>query len=71
MYEQLDFSQYIYGIPLDQADFLMNDAHEVQYNDICLDCRKDCKQSFRCSIVQCPYFHASRKGRAKKAALQG
>ena len=43
MYEQLDFSQYIYGIPLDQADFLMNDAHEVQYNDICLDCRKDCK----------------------------
>lgn len=65
MYEQLDFSQYIYGIPLDQADFLMNDAHEVQYNDICMDCRKDCKQSFRCEIIQCPKYILKRGRKTK------
>ena len=62
MYEQLDFSQYIYGIPMEQADFLMNDVHEVQYNDVCRECRKNCKQSFRCEIIQCPKY-AFKRGR--------
>lgn len=62
MYEQLDLSQYIFGMPMDEADFLLNDEQEVQYNEICQDCRKACKQSFRCEIVQCPQF-AMRRGK--------
>lgn len=67
MYEQLDLSQYIYGIPMEQADFMMNEFHEVQYNEVCLECKKACKQSFKCQIVECPKFVMNRKGRSKKA----
>lgn len=65
MYEQLDFSQYIYGVPMEQAAFLMNASHEVQYNDVCLECRRDCKQSFRCEIIQCPQY-IFKRGKRKK-----
>ncbi len=61
MYEQLDFTEYLYGISLKDADFLMNEQHQIQYNEICEDCRRTCKQSFRCSIIQCPYYSASRR----------
>ena len=36
MYEQLDFLQYIYGIPMEQADFMLNENHEIQYNAVCM-----------------------------------
>lgn len=70
MYEQLDLSQYIFGMPMDEADFLLNDEQEVQYNEICQDCRKSCKQSFRCEIVECPKFAMRRrKNKNKKKQL--
>lgn len=67
MYEQMDISQYIYGIPMEQADFMMNEAHEVQYNETCMECKKSCKQSYKCQIVECPQFALMRKGRKRRA----
>lgn len=71
MYEQMDITQFLYGVSLSDADFLMNDDQQIQYNEVCQECANTCKQSFRCSIVQCPYFTTSRKGRARKIAAQG
>ena len=66
MYEQLDITEYLYGISLTDADFLMNDQHQIQYNEICQECTRKCKQSFRCAIVQGPYYRrAHRRKRAK------
>ena len=33
--------------------FFLNNRLEIQYCPKCLDCRKDCKQSFRAEIVRC------------------
>lgn len=67
MYEQMDLSQYIYGIPMEQADFMMNERHEVQYNETCMECSRSCKQSFKCQIIECPQFAKMRRGRRSKA----
>lgn len=64
MYEQLDLTQYLYGVSMNDIDFLMNEKQQIEYNEVCMECTKLCKQSFRCSIIQCPYFKAS-KGRKK------
>lgn len=70
MYEQLDFLQYIYGIPMEQAEFMLNENHEIQYNEVCLECRNLCKQSYKCQIVECPRFALQRKGRGKKSGAR-
>ena len=57
-YEQLDLSELIYGMP-------MGEAQEIQYNEMCQECRQDCKQSFRCQVVECPKFRV-RRSRKKK-----
>lgn len=36
--------------------FFINDKGRIQYNDICKGCKKDCKQSFRVTIMQCPLY---------------
>ncbi len=66
MYEQLDLAQYLYGVSMNDIDFLMNKEQQIEYNEVCMECTKSCKQSFRCSIIQCPYFSAPR-GRKKVA----
>ena len=58
-YEQLDLSELIYGMPMGEADFMLNEAQEIQ------ECRQDCKQSFRCQVVECPKFRV-RRSRKKK-----
>ena len=55
-YEQLDLSELIYGMPMGEADFMLNEAQ---------DCRQDCKQSFRCQVVECPKFRV-RRSRKKR-----
>ena len=59
-YEQLDLSELIYGMPMGEADFMLNEAQEIQYNETCQECRQDCKQSFRCQVVECPKFRVRR-----------
>ena len=43
-YEQLDLSELIYGLPMGEADFMLNEAQEIQYNEMCQECRQECKQ---------------------------
>ena len=65
-YEQLDLSELIYGMPMGEADFMLNEAQEIQYNEMCQDCRQDCKQSFRCQVVECPKFRVRRSRKKDK-----
>jgi len=32
-----------------------------QYNELCRKCRRDCKQSFRVLVVECPKYESKRK----------
>lgn len=66
MYEQIDLAEYLYGISMKEIDFMVNDAHEIQYNEVCEECRLNCKQSFRCDIIECPKYTLSRRSRSKK-----
>lgn len=66
MYEQLDFLQYIYGIPMEQADFMLNENHEIQYNAVCMECRNTCKQSYKCQIIECPLYAGRRQRRSRR-----
>ena len=34
-YEQLDLSELIYVLPMGEADFMLNEAQEIQYNEMC------------------------------------
>lgn len=65
MYEQLDLSELIYGMPMGEADFMLNAEQEIQYNELCQECKMDCKQSFRCQVVECPKYRV-RRSRKKK-----
>lgn len=35
-------------------EFFRNDVGETEYNSLCVDCGRDCKQSFRADILICP-----------------
>ena len=36
-----------------QEDFFKNGNNEIEYNPLCVDCKYDCKQSFRATIERC------------------
>ena len=42
--------------------FFLSDSGRRKYNKLCLDCEKDCKQSFRTTLVQCPRAVWKRRG---------
>jgi hypothetical protein len=46
--------------------FFLDDNKEFAYCNTCLDCDRDCKQSFRVIGIYCPYYEALKKERAKE-----
>ncbi len=34
--------------------FFIGESGRRKYNKLCLQCKRDCKQSFRATLVQCP-----------------
>lgn len=40
---------------------MLNEAQEIQYNEMCQECRQECKQSFRCQVVECPEIQSEKK----------
>jgi len=32
-----------------------------QYNELCRKCQRDCKQSFRVVVLECPIYESKRK----------
>ena len=59
-YEQLDLSELIYGMPMGEADFMLNEAQEIQYNEMCQECRQDCKQDRKSTRLNSSHKHRSR-----------
>ena len=50
--------------------FFQNDRCKVQYCEMCMDCQKDCKQSFRAVIVRCPHFEPVPKNKRREEVLR-
>ena len=50
--------------------FFQNDRLKVQFCVMCMDCQKDCKQSFRAVIVRCPRFEPVPISNRRKAVLR-
>ena len=47
-------------------EFFLNDEGDMVYDNMCLDCDADCKQSFRVSVRYCPYYKKYKKERKVK-----
>ena len=45
--------------------FFLNDRNRITFNELCLKCIKDCKQSFRVFVIQCPLFVRKEKSNGK------
>jgi len=43
--------------------FFLDDRNRMKYNELCKKCERECKQSFKAIIIDCPY---ERKNRKKK-----
>ena len=39
-----------------EGDYFLNEQNQITYNELCLQCQKDCKQSFRCKVIYCPKY---------------
>lgn len=52
--------------------FFLNDRSRVTYNELCRRCRRDCKQSFRAVVIECPKYLSkrSRKGAEKRGKTE-
>ena len=46
--------------------YFLDDNQEFVYCEICLDCDRECKQSFRVVGIYCPYHEMVRKERSRK-----
>ena len=44
----------------EEWDFFLNRRNRITYNDLCRNCRHDCKQSFRAQIVACRKYRSKR-----------
>lgn len=40
--------------------FFLNERNRITYNPLCRKCRRDCKQSFRAVVVDCPHYFSKR-----------
>ena len=43
-----------------EYSFFINDKGRISYNDLCKRCCKDCKQSFRTTIIECKHYVSKR-----------
>lgn len=43
------------------SPFFRNEEGEIQYNNKCLHCINDCKQSYKATIMQCPKYKDRQK----------
>lgn len=46
--------------------YFLDDNEEFAYCDICRECDRDCKQSFRVIGIYCPYNEMIKKERSKE-----
>lgn len=46
--------------------FFLNSRGRKTYNDLCRKCQRDCRQSSRAVIVECPRYLSKRSKRRKE-----
>ncbi len=46
--------------------FFLNGRGRKTYNDLCRKCQRDCRQSSRVAIVECPRYLSKRSKRRKE-----
>ena len=46
--------------------FFLDDNREFAYCELCLDCDRECKQSFRVIRIYCPYYEMIKKERKRE-----
>lgn len=49
------------GAAVDEMSFYKDDAGRVSYNEKCLSCCRDCKQSYRAALIRCPGYECDKK----------
>lgn len=43
-----------------EMSLFLSETGRIKYNDLCLRCRNDCKQSFRATILECRRYRSKR-----------
>nr|UWI49838.1 hypothetical protein NZ312_17220 [Clostridioides difficile] len=43
-----------------EYSFFINDKGRISYNELCKRCRRDCKQSFRATVIECKHYISKR-----------
>ncbi len=49
----------------------LNEQNRITYNKLCLQCQRNCKQSFRVLVVDCPKFKRKEKLNGRTQNHQG
>lgn len=44
----------------EEWSFFLNEKRRKTYNELCRRCARDCKQSFRAAVIQCPKYRSKR-----------
>ena len=42
-------------------DFYLDENGRISYNELCRNCDRECKQSFRAVIISCPEYNSKRR----------
>lgn len=42
-------------------DFYLDENGRIRYNELCRNCDRECKQSFRAMIISCPEYSSKRR----------
>ena len=45
----------------EEMNFFLDEHGRIRYAERCRQCERDCKQSFRAVIVQCPEYNSKRR----------
>ena len=51
--------------------FFLDHRNRMKYNELCKKCEKECKQSFRAIIVDCPFERRGRNNKRKEVRTNG
>ena len=49
-----------------ELTLFLNERGHIQHNEICQQCSRECKQSFRAVLLSCSRFKETKEGRDKK-----
>ncbi len=51
--------------------FFLNDRGRITYNALCRRCIRECKQSFRATVIECPRYCSKRSTTSRSTLPRG